>query len=56
MQAVIKDNQWIYLDQVVEHIEHVLGKEFSAKHPRANYINDTAFSQQDITEIQKFMN
>lgn len=42
MQAVIVDNQWLQLHQVVGPIETLLTKQFSAKHPRSNYINDTS--------------
>lgn len=39
MIANIRDNIWIYLDQVTQGVEEVLVKEFSAKHPRSYYID-----------------
>lgn len=44
MQAIIADNKWVYIDQVVGSMEAVLTEWFSAKHPRVQYIDVDASS------------
>lgn len=41
MQAIIVDNKWVYVDQIIGSIEPLLVKWFSARHPRIQFI-DTA--------------
>lgn len=41
MLASITDDQWIYIDQITSPEEDILIKEFSVRHPRANYIDTT---------------
>lgn len=39
MQAIIADNHWVYVDQVVGSMEAVLTDHFSVKHPRVQFID-----------------
>lgn len=42
MQAIILDNHWVKIDQIYPQHEPYLIDHFSAEHPKARYINDTA--------------
>lgn len=39
MQAIIADNKWVYVDQIIGSIEPLLVEWFSAKHPRLRFID-----------------
>lgn len=39
MQAIIADNKWVYIDQIIGSIEPLLVKWFSARHPRIQFID-----------------
>jgi superfamily II DNA or RNA helicase len=39
MQAIIADNKWVYVDQIIGSIEPLLIDWFSAKHPRLRFID-----------------
>lgn len=42
MQAIILDNHWVKIDQLVPQHEPLLIDHFSVKHPKTHYINDTS--------------
>lgn len=39
MQAIIADNKWVYIDQVIGSLEAVLTDHFSVRHPRIQFID-----------------
>ena len=39
MQAIIADNKWVYVDQIIGSIEPMLIDWFSARHPRIQFID-----------------
>lgn len=39
MQAIIADNKWVYVDQIIGSIEPILIDWFSARHPRIQFID-----------------